>query len=384
MRRVLPTILAVLFLFGAFILSRAAGTGSDPLITLSFLNSKFSTAVGQRADTVWKPLADQYAGKIAGRKSETLKRISKAELADYIADRYIARIGGVRGGFTTRFTDFSLKKGDTVTGGAGTGLILRAGGAQISGGAGKTVVNVSAGAELKAGAAAPKGQYCLLLAADSSGFTVTSDTATVAVDGSYRITPAYAPQYNDLADALFAMKLFLGTPTGYNLARPATRLEGLVMMLRLFGEEEAALGCTDSCPFTDLPDWGRPYVAYAYGKGYTNGTSAAKFTPGASITPEQYMSFILRALGYSDAAGGDFVWNKSLDYAVWIGLFSSAEVSMIRNPFYRDQMVYLSYYALSGKVKGGGGTLLDRLIGGGAVSAAAAGEAMGKVTRVRP
>jgi len=65
-------------------------------------------------------------------------------------------------------------------------------------------------------------------------------------------------------------------------------------------------------------------------------------------------------------------------------LFSSAEIALIRNPFYRDQMVFVSYYALSGPLKGGSGTLLDRLTGSGAVSAATAKTAMDKVTRTRP
>jgi len=207
----------------------------------------------------------------------------------------------------------------------------------------------------------------------------------VAVDGGYKLIPAYTPSYIDLADALNRMKLFLGTPSGYNLDRSATRLESLVMMLRLFGEEKAALAYTGGSPFTDLPEWGKPYVAYAYNKGYTKGTSETKFTPNTAITPEQYMTFVLRALGYSDVSGGDFIWNRSLDYVNEIRLFSTAEINLIRNPFYRDQMVYLSYYALSGRIKGGsGGTLLDRLTGSGAVSADTARDAMARVTRTRP
>jgi len=383
-KRFLPATLAILFLFCGFLLSRAAGTDSDPLITLSFLSTKFSAAVGQRADSAWKPLADQIATKLAAKKNDVLNQIDKTTLINQIAALYIERTGGASGGFTPRFSGVTLKKGDTITGGVGTGLILRVGSAQLSGAAGTAVVNVTAGTELKAGANVPGNQYCLLLAADGTGFTITSDTATVAVDGSYRVTPAYTPRYTDLADALFAMKLFQGTPTGYNLTRSATRLEALVMMIRLFGEEEAALKCTDATPFTDLPDWGKPYVAYAYGRGYTKGTSAKLFSPNSTITPEQYMTFVLRALGYSDASGGDFVWNQSLTYAVQIRLYSAAEISLIRSPFYRDQMVYLSYYALSGKVKGGGGTLLDRLAASGAVAASTAVTAMGKVTRVRP
>ena len=85
------------------------------------------------------------------------------------------------------------------------------------------------------------------------------------------------------------MGLFQGTGTaygcGYDLEVAPTRVVGLVMFLRLIGEEGAALACTQGNPFADTPAWCDRYVAYAYAKGYTKGV--------APTPPER---FILRPI----------------------------------------------------------------------------------------
>jgi len=97
-----------------------------------------------------------------------------------------------------------------------------------------------------------------------------------------------------------------------------------------------------------------------------------------------YATFILRALGYNDTAG-DFKWDQALDYAVQAGIISRNEYNALtRNDFYRDQMVYLSYYALTAKLKGGDSTLLDKLISNRTIDRDSAERAMSKIKRVRP
>jgi hypothetical protein len=375
--------LAAILLFSCFVLARgSAGSASDPVVTLSYLDKRFSDTVTQKVSVVWKPIADQYLKKLADTQSGLPQGADREQVIAWLAEQYIAKSGTV--GFTPSFRPITLKKGDRISGGAGTGLVLRSGTAKLAGNVGQNAVNVTVGAEVNPGADIPKDQYFLLLAGNGTGFVVTSDTAVVEIDGSYRLQAAYTEQYRDLGDALFAMKFFLGTEAGYELNRSATRLEGLVMMLRLFGEEKQALAYTGTSPFTDLPAWGKPYVAYAYSKGYTNGESATVFNPEKSITAYEFMTFILRALGYADTAGGDFVWDRALDYAGQIGLFSPAEITLLSGLFYRDHIVYISYYALSGHVKGSSTLLLNKLIAQGAVSAQTATDAMNKVTRQRP
>ena len=181
--------------------------------------------------------------------------------------------------------------------------------------------------------------------------------------------PDFGEGAEENADKLNALGLFLGTGTGYDLEGQATRLHGLVMLIRLLGEEDAAKSCTDPCPFLDVPDWGKPYAAYAYKKGYTNGVSATAFDPDSKINFVSYVTFLLRALGYDDSAEvGDFVWDKSLGKAVQIGLMDAASEEHLTgtNPaFYRKDMVDLSLCALTAKMKGSTKTLAEVLVGRG-------------------
>ena len=172
------------------------------------------------------------------------------------------------------------------------------------------------------------------------------------------------------ADRLYALGLFKGTGTNpdgtpvYALEKTATRMEGLVMLIRLLGEEADALAYTGECPFTDVPGWARQYAAYAYGKGYTNGTSATTFTPGTEIDFNSYVTFLLRALGYNDQQG-DFTWKKSVEKAAGIGLIDEASAKLLSEQkpvLYRADLVNLSFSALTMRMKGKSTTLAGQLV----------------------
>ena len=97
---------------------------------------------------------------------------------------------------------------------------------------------------------------------------------------------AYTPKYTAYADALYDLGLFQGAgtlPSGkpdYRLDRTITRAESIVMLLRLLGEADEAAAAKDTTPFTDLKGhWAASYIACAYEKGYTNGSSATTFAP---------------------------------------------------------------------------------------------------------
>ncbi|WP_457848533.1 hypothetical protein, partial [Staphylococcus aureus] len=80
-----------------------------------------------------------------------------------------------------------------------------------------------------------------------------------AMEGYYALSPSGSIDYNALAAALAELGLFRGTGTaygsGYDLEVAPTRVVGLVMFLRLIGEESAALAYTGDNPFTDTPAW---------------------------------------------------------------------------------------------------------------------------------
>ncbi|GKX30271.1 hypothetical protein SH1V18_27510 [Vallitalea longa] len=166
--------------------------------------------------------------------------------------------------------------------------------------------------------------------------------------------------YNMYADLLNNFGLFNGTAKGYELDKSGTRVEGLVMFLRLIGEEKEALESLEEHPFTDVPKWADRYVAYAYSKGYTNGVSETTFGSNSIIDAKSYFTFLLRALNYSDK-DGDFKWNNSIEYAVYIDIISNEDYDFYQKEFKRAEIVKASYNTLFTKIKNTEKTLYDIL-----------------------
>lgn len=185
-----------------------------------------------------------------------------------------------------------------------------------------------------------------------------------------------SPESTGHADKLASLHLFRGTANGYNLDAAPTRLQGLIMLIRLLGLEDEALACTDPNPFTDVTGTGDRYAAYAYANGLTKGTGANTFTPSRTLSPSNYVTFLLRALGYDDSRG-DFAAGQSLAYAASAGLMTSdAGTALASVTMNRGDLVDLSYAALTCRMKGGAQTLAEKLRDDG-VFTAAEGEAAG-------
>ena len=229
------------------------------------------------------------------------------------------------------------------------------------------VVDATEGTVLpNGGSLTPRHRY--LVAEDTTAeFTVTSKTAVLDWQGECTFYTSASADYNAMASALKALHLFQGSYTGYgqgfDLEAAPTRLQALIMFIRVLGEESEALAWNGSCPFTDVQPGtnGEKYVGYAYERGYTNGYSATQFRPSAPVNARQYTEFVLRALGYSSAANTDL--SDTLLRAQGAGVLTEGEVAMLeRDPFLRAELVYISYYALEAQVSGTGRTLGERLM----------------------
>ncbi len=151
--------------------------------------------------------------------------------------------------------------------------------------------------------------------------------------------------------------------TNFDLTRKPSRVEALVMLIRLLGKDNEAKNGDWKHTFTDVPGWADKYVGYAYEKGLANGISATEFGTGEA-TSQMYLTFVLRALGYSDAAGGDFSWKEPEKLAMYLEIIPH-RVNM--ENFLRADVVLVSDAALSARLKNSEETLLDRLIMDGAV-----------------
>ena len=164
-----------------------------------------------------------------------------------------------------------------------------------------------------------------------------------------------------LAADLKELGLFKGvSDTNFGLGRAPSRIEALVMLVRLLGKEQEALNGPWQHPFTDVPQWASPYVGYAYAHGLTKGVSATTFGSG-DANAQTYLTFMLRALGYSDTNGADFTWDSPYALATELGiLFDLVDL----DNFWRADVVLVSYAALPVRLKDSRQTLADKLIDG--------------------
>ena len=201
--------------------------------------------------------------------------------------------------------------------------------------------------------------------------------AFMMILGTLSIT-ASALDYNACADELKNLGLFMGRDTGYALDSSLTRAEALVMQIRLFGLEEEAQESEGSTPFTDVPQWVSHYVVFAYKNGLTNGISATEFGADLPCDAKTYVTFVLRALGYSDATGGDFSWAEAVSFGKELGIATDA---LNADEFLRSKMVAVSYLSLAAAPEDGSyDSLLAKLVADGAVDADAAAPILKKIS----
>jgi len=337
-----------------FAIAAEAGSAADPLIALNWIRNTFvPRTVTQAEERIDQRAASQTSDAAAGQ-------------------------------------ELLLKRGDVLRAETGVDLVMLDG--EVTGSLSGTVVDVTDGDALRAGSALEQKHRYIVAENSKASFSVVSDTAVVRANGAYRLTKSGETDYNALADALRTMGLLKGTDVpyahGYELEREPTRIEGLILFLRLIGEEEQALRSTARpVTFTDVPDWALPYAAYAYDKGYAKGvgTDASGrviFNCMTAMSPRDYMTFLLRSLRYQE--GTDFDWSTAVADAVRLKALNTREQALLESgTFRRAQTVYLSYYALSAGIKGEGRTLLDRLVAAGRVDRATANAAMGAVTGKR-
>lgn len=337
MRKKIFVLLPLCLAAAAAVWVSAAGDAADPLASLSYLNGVFAAKVDAAVDSRLDGAASNGAAN-----------------------------GTAAGGGVTAWTETRLKRDDLLQTVTGDGVLLLAGAGQVAYSSG-AVVDVTDGTVIPSGGDL-KARHRYLVAEDTAAnFVVTSKTAVVDWQGASTFHLSTATDYNAMAAALKALHLFQGSYTGYgqgfDLEAAPTRLQALIMFIRVLGEENEALAWNGFCPFSDVQSGtnGAKYVGYAYEKGYTNGYSATEFRPTSPVNARQYTEFVLRALGYSSAANTDL--SDTLVRAQSAGLLTEGEAAMLqRDPFLRAELVYISYYALETPVSGTGWTLAQRLM----------------------
>ena len=191
---------------------------------------------------------------------------------------------------------------------------------------------------------------------------------TAALLAAALLMPLPARADSGRADKLASLHLLRGTgvnPDGtpdYSLNEAPSRLQGLIMLIRLLGRENEALSFSGTSPFTDVSGQGARYVAYAWRNGITNGADDNSFQPGGALSGKAYVALLLRALGYRET-DGDFRWGGQMTLAASLGILTPAAGARLENAsITRGDMVDLSYAALTCPLKDGSGTLAEKLV----------------------
>ena len=175
---------------------------------------------------------------------------------------------------------------------------------------------------------------------------------------------AASNEATESADTLNALGLFNGTGTDvngnpiYDLDKIPTRNQAIIMLVRLLGKEGDALAGTWSIPFTDVSDNMKPYIGYAYANGLTNGTSATTYSGTNPIKANQYITFVLRAMGYT--SGEDFQVSTAWEFSDKIGL-TDGRYHENTDTFLRSDIAIISASALKTGMKDTENTLFEYL-----------------------
>ncbi|MFC4778001.1 S-layer homology domain-containing protein [Paenibacillus sp. GCM10023252] len=186
------------------------------------------------------------------------------------------------------------------------------------------------------------------------------------------ISHANDSPYQKERETLEALGLFQGTSKGPELSKTMTRAQAAVVLLRMSGDLTSMASEVGAASlFTDLSSthWAYPYVMHATNKGYIKGTSTTQFSPEQSVTGKQFITMMLRSLGYVDAQP-----QSAAKLAVQAGMLSTDAAARLTSadPFVRGSMVEVMYAMLTTKLKGEEQTVLNRLVAKGQVTKEAA------------
>lgn len=328
------------------VLTAAGGTQGDPLISLAYLTGTFAQSLDGAVD-------------------------ARLDASDQTIRAAAGQAPGLPAG-PAGLEEHTLKEGDVLSGATGLVVVPLGGGVRldVSGGA---VVDVTAGEEVLPGRLLPANHRFIVAENAQAVFTVTTPAAVLSYEGGGVLTRSLSTDYYAAACALREAGLFRGSGSGvgegFDLYLAPTRGESLVMFLRLLGEEADALAAAGTHPFTDVPGWLSPYVAWAWQRGYTSGVAADRFGSDQPVTAVEYEEFLLRALGYSAAGVDDY--STSLERALSLGALTQGEYDMLRGGvFLRAHTAYVSYFSLDMPLNGGGETLAQRLIAAGRMTEA--------------
>jgi len=286
MKRTIAAIMVLLMLACmATVSASAPGTSTDPLITLSYLDGKFSESLQTDISQTFGGAADKALGRLDG-----------------IYKKYIGY------SFAPRFTRLTLASGNTIELTTGSSFILLTGAASLNITAG-TVINVSTGTEVPSDSQLTQYQryFC---AEDTTALITATSVSTGQVDGYYLTdgeTDKPPLPFIDIPENIwyYAAVLF-GYKEGLYSGTSANTFSPNIPMSR--GMFVTVLHKLDKLPatgaggiFSDVQDPSQYYynaASWANANGIVTGYPDGTFKPNDSITREQMAVTMYRYAAY--------------------------------------------------------------------------------------
>lgn len=149
----------------------------------------------------------------------------------------------------------------------------------------------------------------------------------------------------ECADTLYDFGLFKGTDKGYELEKSLTREESATILVRLLGKEDKINAEDFDEVFADVNKnrWSYACVMYCYKNDITKGTGNDTFSPNLQIDASQFITLMMRLLGYTDVEP-DTALEKSVEYK----LLPEDKIEELteKKMFTRSDMVQIVYNSL--------------------------------------
>ena len=287
-RMLVPLFVLMLICCACILLAGAAGTSSDPLISVSYLYQKLTPQ-----------LQESVGGDLRAGLTETENRLDSRLDALWFP-------GSPEGDFATQFTALDLADGDVIELLPFASFVLLRGEAKLMIAEGE-VLDLSTGGSCASGSMLSLHHRYIAAENAQVRIRVFGSPPDGLVDGEYLVEHENllppAERYLDVDDGFWAAPYIwrlseLGVVNGVEAHRFApgeivTRGAFVTILGRLNGVDTQAY---PEIPFADVSaeDWYGPYVAWAAEYGVTLGFDDGTFRPGENISREQMAVMIYR------------------------------------------------------------------------------------------
>lgn len=139
-----------------------------------------------------------------------------------------------------------------------------------------------------------------------------------------------------------------------------TRQDMIVLISRLYKDEDKAKTFLTKPKFKDIPESDKfysSYIAWAVDKNLIKGMDKDTFGYGKDITVKEFQTVLLRALGYEEESG---LWNSIPEIANKLGIMTDLDITP-KNSVSRGQMAVMTLNTLKLTKKGSTLTLAEVL-----------------------